>query len=317
MGPELSDDQLQQLVSAFAPGAMLKAARLLIGGISARSIALDVMHADGTQQGYVVRQPGRWALSQSKDAAQKQFDILKLVEPFDVPSPVPVFVDNGGALLGAPCLVMDRLEGAPTYAPDNLNEYIDQFAAGLARVHMCDVPPAQLTKLPDQHARLNHVIDWHPPQLDDSLREGQIREVLSSAWPLPPCVHPRLLHGDYWPGNVLWVEGRLNALVDWEEAEAGDPLGDLAITRLEMVWTFGAAAIDRFTARYQALTGADLALLPYWDLIAAIRPSNYLHKWAEGWPEMGRPDITAATMRAAHHGFVDRAFAALGIECGN
>ncbi len=314
MGPEPTHKQLQDLVGAFAPGATLTHVRTLIGGISARSLALDVEHADGKRIVYVVRQPGQWALAQSQDAAQKQFDILKLVAPFDVPSPTPVFVDNDGALLGSPCLVMESLDGVPVYAPDNLHAYVEQFAAGLAQVHQCDVPSEQLKKLPDQHARLNHVIDWHPPQLDDSLREGKIREVLTSAWPLPTCETPRLLHGDYWPGNVLWKDGILTALVDWEEAEYGDPLGDLAISRLEMVWTFGHDAIDRFTAKYQALTGADLAMLPYWDLTAAIRPSNYLHKWAEGWPDMGRPDITAATMRAAHHTFVDRAFAALGIS---
>lgn len=313
MGPEPTHQQLQSLVSAFAPGATLTHVRTLIGGISARSLKLDVEYATGTSVGYVVRQPGPWALARNKDAAQMQFDILSLVSRFDVPSPAPAFVDNDGALLGSPCVVMEALDGVPVYAPDNLNEYVEQFAAGLAQVHLCDVPLEQLVRLPDQHARLNHVIDWHPPQLDDSLREGKIREVLTSGWPLPKCETPRLLHGDYWPGNVLWQDGRLTALVDWEETEYGDPLGDLAITRLEMVWTFGHDAIDRFTAKYQALTGADLTMLPYWDLTAAIRPSHYLHLWAEGWPQMGRPDITAETMRQAHHVFVDRAFSALGI----
>jgi aminoglycoside phosphotransferase (APT) family kinase protein len=37
-----------------------------------------------------------------------------------------------------------------------------------------------------------------------------------------------VLHGDYWPGNVLWRDGRLVGVIGWEEAAFGDPLADLA-----------------------------------------------------------------------------------------
>jgi aminoglycoside phosphotransferase (APT) family kinase protein len=39
---------------------------------------------------------------------------------------------------------------------------------------------------------------------------------------------PVLVHGDAGPGNFLFEEGRLTALIDWELAHAGDPLEDLA-----------------------------------------------------------------------------------------
>ena len=39
---------------------------------------------------------------------------------------------------------------------------------------------------------------------------------------------PVLVHGDAGPGNFLFADGRLTALIDWELAHAGDPMEDLA-----------------------------------------------------------------------------------------
>jgi aminoglycoside phosphotransferase (APT) family kinase protein len=59
--------------------------------------------------------------------------------------------------------------------------------------------------------------------------EARIMAAIAHHWPrlrLNPSV---LLHGDYWPGNILWRDGTIEAVVDWEEAQFGDPalhLGD-------------------------------------------------------------------------------------------
>ena len=46
--------------------------------------------------------------------------------------------------------------------------------------------------------------------------------------PDAPLVHRTLVHGDYWPGNLLWQRGRLTGVVDWEEPRLGDPSRDVA-----------------------------------------------------------------------------------------
>jgi aminoglycoside phosphotransferase (APT) family kinase protein len=60
-----------------------------------------------------------------------------------------------------------------------------------------------------------------------------------------------LLHGDYWPGNVLWHDGKIVAVIDWEDARLGDPLIDLAMSRLDLVWICGIYAMHMFTEQYQ------------------------------------------------------------------
>ena len=64
--------------------------------------------------------------------------------------------------------------------------------------------------------------------------------------PLPRRNLPALLHGDYWPGNVLWEDGRLAAIIDWEDASVGDPLVDVSNARLEILWVFG-PSVEEFT----------------------------------------------------------------------
>jgi aminoglycoside phosphotransferase (APT) family kinase protein len=130
-------------------------------------------------------------------------------------------------------------------------------------------------------------------------------DALDAAWPLSRTNAPTLLHGDFWPGNVLWPAGRIVVVVDWEDACTGDPLDDAGNARLEILWAFGREAMEQFTRAYRAvMAGVDLAHLPYWDLRAALRPAGKLSRW-------GLPAAKEEGMREAHHWFVKRALAAL------
>ncbi len=83
--------------------------------------------------------------------------------------------------------------------------------------------------------------------------------------------NPRvLLHRDCWPGNVLWKDGRLAGVIDWEDVAVGDPLSDLGNTRLELLFNFGLDAMEAFTPVYASRIGVDLTHLPYSDLAAAL-----------------------------------------------
>jgi aminoglycoside phosphotransferase (APT) family kinase protein len=103
--------------------------------------------------------------------------------------------------------------------------------------------------------------------------------VLERHWPPAASRGEVLLHGDFWPGNLLWRGDRLVGVIDWEDAARGDPLADVAITRLELLWLLGEHAMDAFTADYAASTDVDLGALPLWDLHAALRPAGRWDVW--------------------------------------
>jgi aminoglycoside phosphotransferase (APT) family kinase protein len=106
-----------------------------------------------------------------------------------------------------------------------------------------------------------------------------IFDMLEPHWP-PPTVNRQVLnHGDYWPGNLLWLNGRLSGVVDWEDASLADPLADLANARLEFLWAYGADAMTAFTEIYLRQTNVVATHLPSWDLDAALRAAGAVAGW--------------------------------------
>jgi aminoglycoside phosphotransferase (APT) family kinase protein len=62
-----------------------------------------------------------------------------------------------------------------------------------------------------------------------------------AAHPAPGPVHTVLCHGDAGPGNFLFENGSVTALLDWEFAHFGDPHDDLAwvVVRAQLLGGFG------------------------------------------------------------------------------
>ncbi|HEU5425006.1 MAG TPA: phosphotransferase, partial [Nitrolancea sp.] len=183
-------------------------------------------------------------------------------------------------------------------APSDVADLTGQLAQQLAAIHGIDAARHDLTFLRSAEEAVAHTLRQATARSADPL-ERRIRDVLAAGMP-PSRNWPVLLHGDYWPGNALWRHGRLAAIIDWEDAAAGDPLADLANSRLELLWACGEEAMRLFTLRYLALTSIDATALPAWDLWAALRPLGRFEDWA--------PDAAArATLRDRHRWFVEQA----------
>jgi aminoglycoside phosphotransferase (APT) family kinase protein len=143
------------------------------------------------------------------------------------------------------------------------------------------------------------------------MREGFLRELLRPLWPPPEPERTALLHGDFWAGNLLWRNEKIVCVIDWEEASAGDPLTDVATTRLDLLWAFGPASMAAFTDHYLSITSLATDSLALWDLAAALRPAGVFSRWVADWVDFGRPDMQESTMRASHAWFLDQALSAL------
>ena len=181
-------------------------------------------------------------------------------------------------------------------------------AKTLAAIHSIDMAHPALGFIEPSAARLRPV----ELPMDEGLQETKIRTVLGDVFPSLVENSYRFRHGDFWPGNMVWNEGELAAVIDWEEASIGDPLFDLAITRLDTLWAYGADAVDLMTEVYQSEMDLDYQHLPWWDLRVSLRPMSNIGVWATSFPPLGRPDVTAETMSARHRWFVDTAIEKLG-----
>lgn len=284
----------------FPQGALLRAWPL-DGGVSARMTALEIEDGAGGAQKLIVRQHGPFDRARNPNIARDEFRLLTALRVAGLPAPTPYDLDETGELLGAPGVVIEYIEGETDFAPTNRDDYLQQFAAQLMRIHQVDVSEDDLSFLPRQAETWARIINTRPERLDDSLDEGRIRDELAAAWPWPQRNPSGLLHGDFWPGNILWRDGRLVGVVDWEDAALGDPLADLAISRLDMLWALDMDAMERFTEIYVALSGIDLDALPCWDLCAALRPAGRISAWASA-------SAASERMRERHRVFVAQAF---------
>ncbi len=300
MTESTDDKQFALLLRRMEPASTLLRAWPLKGGVSAQVTALEVARADGDVMKMIVRQHGAADLARNPHIAADEFALLQRLHAAGLATPAPYYLDQSGDIFATPIVVMEYIDGTP--AATLSDTHIRQFAAHLSNVHALDQAALHVSFLPQQANVVAEQLHEPPPTADQSSDEGRVWDVLRAAWPIAQHNPSVLLHGDYWPGNTLWRDGRLVGIIDWEDAAIGDPLADLANSRLELLWAGGVGAMEQFTQRYQSLTSIDLTNLPYWDLCAALRPAKNMASW-------GLDDPAERSMREGLRWFIRQAIA--------
>ena len=307
--------KFEQLVQKIAPRSELLQAWDLEGGSSAGMIAFEIELPDGQTRRMIVRRPSDEALKRNPHAAANEFKLLQITQSLGLATPTPYHLGESGKIFTTPYLVMEYIEGKLEFAPSNLGDYLFQLAVQLAKIHSVGCADLDLSFLPQKSNRCPELCRSRPLSFDESL--DRIRDTLASVKSLPQRNPSALLHGDFWPGNVLWREGRLVAVIDWEDATLGSALTDFAISRLDIGLIFGIDAMECFTHHYTSMISLDYAHLPYWDLCAALRIARLvgsdLTKWAAFFRPFGRHDIREQTIRENYRSFVTQAFGKLAV----
>ncbi|MEM6405452.1 MAG: phosphotransferase [Pseudomonadota bacterium] len=308
MSVQQTDESFVKLVHKIAPGARLLQVRELSGGLSNEVVVFDIALPDGKVK-KMVKRGGENVLShyQKENALENEFHLLNILHQQGYRVPETYCLDTSGELFKPVYFVMAYMEGVPLFKPENLADYIKQSVQQLVHIHQYPSAATRLSFLPELNASLADS-QKRRVRLDATLNEIRIGEILEAVWPLPQQHAPTLVHGDFWPGNLLWQDQQLTAILDWEFAAIGDPLFDLATARLEILWQFGAEVMDQFTRQYAAImTQLDFSQLPYWDLAAAfVRPIN---ECPEMFAESTRVPIEV--LRTGHLWFTTQALAKL------
>lgn len=269
-----------QMVAHYFPKARLLKVWSLKGGTSAAVTALEIAHANGQIMRLVVRQHGTNDLLRNPNVGTDEYTLLNILHTAGLPVPKPYFADSSGTFLPSPYVVLEYIVGEAAPSSTDIAATIGKMAQTLAHIHRVVVPRQSVPFLP----HYNDDVAWsiyHPsPTLAELPEHERLLATVQSVHPLLSANAETVLHGDYWVNNLVWLGDDLVGVVDWEDAAYGDPVADLAIARLEMLWALGAEAMQQFTALYQAeQPNLNFSYLPYWDLMIILRRIGSISGW--------------------------------------
>ncbi|MCW3014771.1 MAG: putative phosphotransferase [Solirubrobacterales bacterium] len=307
--PEASDAAIQAI--SGTPGA----------GFVNETLLVDVAWTDRSgprTAGYVVRlQPSEYTvLFQAREFFEPQYRLMRsLRERTDVPVPAVHWFEDDPSWLGAPFFVMSKIEGqtlpdVPPYflsgwlhdaAPEQQAQTWWSTVEALAKVNRLDWRAAGLDFVnPDrpQAPGLAQRLDYYRSAYEWA-REGAVNPIVEAtmAWlqrnqptPEEPVA---LCWGDARPGNMVYEDFSVSAVLDWEMASLGPPLQDLG-------WWFfmhraffgdlhtgdpdspvglpGFPSRDETIARWEELTGFSGAAIAYHEVFAGYRMAVHLQR---------------------------------------
>ncbi|MDV7764737.1 phosphotransferase family protein [Peribacillus sp. CSMR9] len=293
--------KFEQLVQKLDPGIKLIRAWELKGGISAQVTGLEMLQSTGRIIRMILRQHGDNDLKRNPNIAADEHRLLGILKAAGLPVPKPYYIEQSCEVFSRPCILIEFIEGKPDFTPSNLNDHILQLAINLAKIHHVDCAKLPLSFLPKLENSYGEMLDSKDGAiLDETLNLSLIRDLLKSYMPLLPMNKEVILHGDYWPGNILWKEDKLVSIIDWEDSGLGDPLADLANSQLEILFHFGMDAMSDFTIQYKSMMPElNFTNLPFWQLFAALRLSDF--------PEWGLEKSKENSWKKRHKSFVRQA----------
>jgi aminoglycoside phosphotransferase (APT) family kinase protein len=274
----------------------------IVGGLGG---TIDVLLLGATDHRRVVLK--RYWLPEPGEVnpAESEFRALTLAAEHGITAPSPLWIDTTGLFLER-AIVTSFLDGRPLLDPSDPLDWATQLAGALSAIHRIRTGPDDADLFPvlgndDGHGSETEkfeAVQQHP------LGPGLWSKRAQSSEEFEP-VTPTYLHHDYWPGNTLWVGGRLVAVVDWEGGALGDPALDVAYCAFDIRLLGLDAAADHFVAEYRRLTGRQLENLRHWELSALCRPMPDVAIWLPGWTSMGVA-ISAEEARLRHTALIAR-----------
>ncbi|MBX2881563.1 MAG: phosphotransferase [Granulosicoccus sp.] len=258
------------IVRTLYSHAKLIAVERLTGGVSADVHRLDLKLQDGSFLSLVVREHGSRHCGHD---VELEYKLLQSLYTRGLPVPKPLLVDCSARILENPFLVMSFIEGSSVIAIEQSGSRIDAMAETLARIHA--VSTEGLPALPMRTDPLPEVLDFLPAD-----REwNNLRDCLRSLTATDYLETPKLLHGDYWPENILWSSGAVAGILDWEDSAIGDPLSDVATCCVELRYLFGKASMRCFTQAYARYRSIDHQRLALWLVYVAAAAQCFMGDW--------------------------------------
>ncbi len=194
---------------------------------------------------------------------------LMTAETHGLPAPRLLGVDLDGQAGGVPASVETVVAGSSAWPARASVDRLRAAGAAIARTHR--IPRAPSAHLP---------VRTRPISVDDFARERRLGRMpttplLERADALIQGIRPTpaptaFLHGDVWPGNMMWSGSTCRGLIDWKTAGVGDPGVDLGELRKQVAYANGQDAPRYVLEGWERTSGTRARDVPYWDAVAAL-----------------------------------------------
>lgn len=301
-------------------------------GHSSETVLVTVVH-DGHRRDVVIRvRPPAPGLLEPYDL-QRQFTILRALEPTPVRAPRALWFEPTGEVLGQEFYVMERLpgqvyeRGVPddlAADPERIRRMCEGIVGQIAAIHAVDLHATGLDAIADGRTYLDRELGHWAAEIErvkrgplpalerlvDELRERQ-----------PDQSSPvTLVHGDPKPGNFAFVGDDVTAVFDWEMTTVGDPLADIGWA--EILWMTpgsftsrpGALSTDELVARWEELTGFTAQYRPWYRAFQAMKMAVIMLVGGHLVDAGHSDDVRLVEMAYVVHPMTQRALHELGID---
>lgn len=285
MDLELTPALATEALLACGVGGRAVSAERLDGGVS--NLTWHVKRVEDAP--VVLRLERRQGIFQPYDV-RREARVIRCLESSPIPVPQVLGVIGEDSPLGAPYVVLSWLDYPHMGLVPMTLEVVDSYRSMVESIHALDwrsygldfldpPPPGHEAALRDLDAVRARAVAFNC-QHDHLIAE--IGAILNQH--LPDSPEPRLCHGDINVFNYLVAEdGSIAGVVDWEQAQLGDPLSDWGlITALASLKGLNAPPEDHpLAAPAFERSGRDVHDLRYWMLHQMYKLA-VIHKiWSE------------------------------------
>ena len=261
--------KLQKVLNSFVPGLKLIHFEPLTGGVSSEVFLIEAKQ-NKTKIKLVLRYEGGMP---SKIDITNEFNLLQALANTNIPSVEPLFIDTSCKILDKPFMLLSFLEGDIIIPNTDNLDLITKMADQLRSIH--SINPALLPDLPIQIDPIEGLLKYLPK--GDEWME--IKNYLSSLKNTAFEGQRVFLHGDFWPGNILWAKDQIVAVIDWDYAAIGDPISDLAVSSLEMRYEFGKEGMNQLCEAYLKHSMIDNSRFSLWLISIASSTLHFINQW--------------------------------------
>jgi aminoglycoside phosphotransferase (APT) family kinase protein len=192
---------------------------------------VDVERA-GANRRYVLRLTPPGARPAGPADVARQGRIMAALNARGLPVPAIPAVSSEPVIDGRPFVLMEEIEGERIELVAGREKPLDVAASAIEVLHRLHAVPVAATGIGEEEPmpltgemmRWAWLMERSAPDLTG--RAGELGGLLAGK--VPAERSPTLVHGDYHMGNLLFRGPVVVAVLDWEIAQIGQPLHDLA-----------------------------------------------------------------------------------------